>query len=72
MIDPPKDPKCKLSLPLLEKARRCFRKQQEAQKEMARMGVVLCPICLAVMVKKGKICALCEFRKKMKETRKHG
>lgn len=72
MSDSDKKPASRLSLHLLEQARRCWKKQQQAQKEMEKKGIVLCPGCRAVMVQKGTLCALCEFRKKMKETRKHG
>lgn len=68
----PKKRAHKLSSPLMEQARRCWKKQQEAQREMAKKGIVLCPGCRAVMVRKGALCALCEFRKKMKETRRNG
>jgi len=67
----PKNPACKLTGELLEQARRCWKKQQEAQKELAEKGIVLCPVCRAVMVRKGTLCALCEFRKKRGEM-KHG
>ena len=67
MSDEPKKSKCKLSPALLEKARMCWRKQQIAQRELAKKGIVLCPICRSVMVKKGTLCALCMFKKESRK-----